>query len=112
MAGPAGEYERGRVDATLTEHASHLAKINGSIERFADEVRELTLGIQRLADAADADRTTALATAAALKAAEEARRMKSEEGWTPFQRGLAVLAVLLTAAGVVYAIISAARGIR
>lgn len=102
-----GEYERGRVDATLTEHALHLAKINGSIERFAGEVHLLTLGIQRLADAADADRSTVKVTAEALEKAETARRDKSEQGWTPFQRGLAIIGGLAAIVGAIYVILAA-----
>lgn len=102
-----GEYERGRVDATLTEHALHLAKINGSIDRFAEEVHELTLGIQRLADAASADRSTVKVTAEALEKAETARRDKSEQGWTPFQRGLAIIGGLAAIVGAIYVILAA-----
>jgi hypothetical protein len=87
-------YERGRVDATLSEHGTHLAKINGSIDRFADEVVKLTLEIQRLADSAEADRKTVLTTAKALKDADDARRDKGQQHWTPVQRLLAVLAGL------------------
>lgn len=106
MTGPGG-YEQGRVDATLIEHAQHLAKINGSIERFASEVHGLMLAIQRLADAADADRSTVKVTAEALEKAETARRDKSEQGWTPFQRGLAVLGALVAVVGTIYAILAA-----
>ncbi len=102
----AGDYERGRVDQTLSEHASHLARINGSIDRFADEVHELTLGIQRLADAADADRSTVKVTAEALEKAETARRDKSEQGWTPFQRGFAVIGGLAAVIGTVIAVLA------
>jgi hypothetical protein len=97
-----GDYDRGRIDATLGEHAQHLGKINGNIERFAGEIHELVLAVQRLADAADADRSTVKVTAAALKDAEDARRDKSEAGWTPFQRVLAVLMFLAAVAAIVY----------
>ena len=106
--GAAGrDYERGRVDQTLSEHATHLARINGSIDRFADEVHELTLGIQRLADAADADRSTVKVTAQALEKAEQARWDKSEQGWTPFQRGLAIIGGLAAIIGAIYLILTA-----
>jgi uncharacterized alpha-E superfamily protein len=101
-----GEYRRGMVDQTLSEHAQHLAKINGSIDRFADEVGQLTLAIQRLADAADADRSTVKVTAEALEKAEQARRDKSEQGWTPLQRGLAVIGGLAAVIGAVIAVLA------
>lgn len=99
------DYERGRVDAELAEHAQHLKQINGSIGRFADNLHDLVLAIQRLADAAEADRSTVKTTASALREAEEARRDKSAAGWTPVQRLLAVvagLAALATVAGIVW----------
>ncbi len=117
MSGPGGDYERGRVDAELAEHASHLATINGSIERFATVLADLTLAtnksmselilaIQRLADAADADRSTVKVTAEALEKAEVARRDRSEQGWTPFQRGLAVIGGLAAVAGAILAVLA------
>lgn len=99
------EYNRGRLDQEVSEHAVHLGRINGSIERFADELAKLVLAIQRLADAADADRSTVKVTASALKDAEEARRDKSAAGWTPFQRILAVVSVLVAVAGILWAIL-------
>ena len=103
-------YERGRVDQTLTDHGIHLAKINGSIDRFADEVHDLTLVIQRLADAAAADRDTALATARALKDAEESRWEKSRHGWTPVQRLMAFVTALSAVVGTVYLLVYHTRG--
>lgn len=100
------EYNRGKVDAQLAEHSQHLAKINGSMERVADELHAMTMQVQRLADAADADRATVIVTAQALEKAEAARRVKSEQGWTPFQRVLAVLGVLVALAGTVVAFIA------
>jgi DNA-binding IclR family transcriptional regulator len=100
MAPEDAEYQRGRVDAELAEHANHLGRINGSIDRFAGELHNLVLAIQRLADAADADRSTVKTTAAALKEAEDARRDKSDAGWTPVQRLLALLAGLAAVATV------------
>lgn len=113
------EYNRGKVDATLSEHAQHLVKINGSIDRFAGVVAELTLAtkgslaeltlaIQRLTDAADADRATVITTAKALEKAEAARRAKSAQGWTPFQRGLAVIGGLAAIAGIILTVLALA----
>jgi hypothetical protein len=90
----AGEYQRGRVDATLDEHAAHLGKINGSIERFADEVGKMTLAVQRLADEAAADRQLA----DAVRAARIAR-------WTPVDRLIAVVVGLAAVAAVVVSVV-------
>jgi vacuolar-type H+-ATPase subunit I/STV1 len=106
MGAGTGEYERGRVDAILDEHTKHLLRINGSVERTADELHELTLAIQRLADAADADRSTVKVTAEALKEAEAARRDKSASGWTPFQRGLALLAGIGVIATIIFEVVA------
>jgi hypothetical protein len=91
------EYERGlaagQVLSRLDSHDDHLAKINGSMGRVADELeklrqlnQDLLMGIQRLGDAADSDRATVVTTATALEKAESARRDKSVSRWTPFER--------------------------
>ena len=95
--------EAGRVDATLEDHSAHLSQINGSIDRFTNEVAALTLQIQRLGDAANADRQTVKVTAAALKDADDARRDKGTQRWTPWQRLIAVVAAV---AGAVFALIA------
>jgi hypothetical protein len=100
--GSSSEYDRGRVDATLTEHGQHLAKINGSMEKVSRELHDLNLGIQRLADAADADRSTVKVTAEALKNAEQARRDKSETSWSPLQRIGAAVAILASLGAIIY----------
>lgn len=101
------EFRRGRAqgqtDATLTEHSAHLARINGSMERVAGEIHELVLGVQRLADAADADRKTAISLAAALEKADAARRISSETHWSPMARTLTVIVAVAVVAGVVIA---------
>jgi hypothetical protein len=95
------EYYRGKVDATLTEHGKHFDRINGSIERSAEALIELRMVVQRLADSAESDRATARVTAIALKEADEARRLRSEEGWTQFQRALVVVGALVALASIV-----------
>src|SRR5450755_4998150 len=103
------EYQRGRVDAILSNHDKHLDKINGSVEalavnmeKMASNTQALTMTVQRLADAADADRKTVKVTAEALKQAEEARRDKSEKHWTPFQRIIFVIGGLAGIEGIIY----------
>ncbi len=46
-------------------------------------------------------------TAQALEKAETARRDKSEQGWTPFQRGLAIIGGLAAIIGAIYLILTA-----
>jgi hypothetical protein len=95
------EYYRGKVDATLTEHGKHFDRINGSIERSVSELIELRIVVQRLADAADADRATAKTLAIALKEADDVRRLRSEEGWTPLQRAAVVIGALVALASII-----------
>ena len=99
-------FAAGEIAAKLKEHDSHLTKINGSMERVADTLQALTLAVQRLGDQAEADRRTVITTAAALKAAEEARLATSEKHWTPWQRAFAAIGALvaLVTAGVLIAV--------
>jgi hypothetical protein len=113
MADEPSEYERGvaagQVLSRLDSHDQHLSKINGSMTDVASELKalntanqDLLLAVQRLADAANADRATVITTAAALEKAEAARRTKNETHWTPFARMIAVImaaAALLAAVG-------------
>ena len=88
-------YDRGvaagEIAQRLAGHDQHFATINGSMARLADEMHDLVLQVQRLGDAAESDRSTVKTTALALKEAEDARRDKSTQHWTPFQRGIAAI---------------------
>jgi len=48
------EYNRGvdagKIDARLAGHDQHFAKINGSIEKMANEMHNLVLAVQQLKD--------------------------------------------------------------
>lgn len=105
MAGSDDAYERGHIAgeiaARLQDHDRHFAAINGSIARFAAAQEQLVLQIQRLADAADADRVTAVKTAAALKEADEARREQADYRWSPLARLAAAAAVIATVTTIV-----------
>jgi acetoin utilization deacetylase AcuC-like enzyme len=93
---PTDEYDRGKADggieARLAGHDRHFDAINGSLAKLAQEMHLQTLAVQRLGDQADAAAKTVLATASALKAAEEARRAQTEQRWSPIQKLLAVVA--------------------
>lgn len=98
-------YERGHrqgsIDALLTEHGLHLSSINGSMDKTADKIGDLVQALNEVAgtqraiiDRLDAAEATRIATAAALKEQEEARRDKSADAWTPLQRTIAVIGVI------------------
>lgn len=95
------------MEERLAGHDRHFEKINGSMEKVAKNLADLNLGIQRLVDSGEADRATVLTTAAALKAADDARRDKGEARWTPFQRASAIILTLVAVLGVIVAVLAA-----
>jgi hypothetical protein len=99
VAQPDDAYDRGHIAgeiaARLADHDRHFAAINGSLADVAREMHDLTLAVQRLGDQAVARDATVITTAAALKDAEDARRSKGEQSWTPFARLIAVLGGLV-----------------
>jgi hypothetical protein len=94
-------HTAGGIDARLAGHDQHFARINGSLADIAREMQGVKLALQRLADGADADRNTALATAAALKTADEVRRAQATDRWSPWQKAVALLAALAAIASIV-----------
>ena len=98
-------YDRGvtagEISARLSGHDEHLAAINGSLERVADELHGLKLAVQRLADQAVARDATVVTTAKALKDAEDARRNTAEQRWSPVAKVFAALGALAAIAAVV-----------
>jgi hypothetical protein len=100
-------YQQGRIDQRLDNHDKHFEQINGSMQKVATNLAELNLGIQRLIDSSAADRATVLTTAKALKDAEEARRDKGEQSWSPVQRLIAITVALAAIAGVIITLIQA-----
>jgi hypothetical protein len=95
----------GAIDARLAGHDRHFHDINGQLARIADEMRETRLAVQRLADAATADRSTAVTTAAALKDADAARRAKSETAWSPLARLSLAVGVVATVVTLAYLVL-------
>src|ERR1035437_2453338 len=83
-------YDRGHIageiSQRLSQHDDHLVAINGSVGDTAKALDRLTMTVQRLADAADADRAKAVALAVGLREADEARQQKSGERWSPLTR--------------------------
>jgi hypothetical protein len=87
-------HEAGQIDARLAGHDRHFEAINGQLGRVADELAGIRMAVQRLGDQAVARDATVVTTAAALKDAEEARRDKTEQSWSPLTRIVAVLSGL------------------
>ena len=103
------EFDRGHaaggIEARLAGHDKHFAAINGSLGDIAKELNKMTLAVQRLGDQADANAKTVVSTASALKAAEDARRAKAVQAWSPVQKILAVIAAVATVTSLVLAVI-------
>lgn len=98
-------YERGvtagEIAARLAGHDRHFASINGSLAQIADEMHALNMGVQRLADQAEAAAKTVVTTASALKDAQEARRDKATQTWSPMAKLATVLGSLSALAAVI-----------
>jgi hypothetical protein len=97
---PNADYARGHLDgevkARLDGHDTHLAAINGSIDRMVAGMEGLKVAVTRLGDQAIARDLTVVTTAAALEKADTARRAAAEQGWSPITKGLAILTGLST----------------
>jgi hypothetical protein len=82
-------YDRGKIDGVLAakvaEQGAHLNRINGSMEKVATSLADLVLGVHSLEQ-----------QMAALKDAEDARRMADETKWAPWAR-IAAIVVAATA---------------
>lgn len=91
----------GKVDARLEGHDAHFAAINGSLAKLAAEMANVSTGVQRLEDRFAASEKTVITTAAALKDADNARRDKETQGWSPLARWATGITVLTAAVGFV-----------
>lgn len=103
--------------------AVQLTRMEGKLDRVADRVDDLRTRVdvhdgeltflksttQRLDEQATARDAKAVALAAALKEAEETRRQKSEQSWSPWQKLLAGLGTLATVGAFVVALYLAAK---
>jgi hypothetical protein len=81
--------------------------INGSLEKIANELRDLNLAMQRLGDQAVSRDDALITTAAALKDAEAIRRRRVEQHWSPLTRVSVALSAVAAAAAIWFAIYSA-----
>lgn len=82
----------------ITMVTARQDKTEDRVEKHADLFVVHAGHIQRLTEQAVARDATAIALATALKDAEETRRTKTEEKWSPFQKivtGLGGVAVII-----------------
>jgi hypothetical protein len=86
----------GEIAARLANHDIHFASINGHVGDLVGEIHGMRLDIQRLADHAEASAKTVLATAEALRTADDTRSTSSNRSWTPWFRAFAVLSAMAT----------------
>ena len=101
------EYQRGQKDgeiagqinARLADHDRHFAAINGSVAKVAQELHGLNLAVQRLADSNIARDERVLATASALKDADDTRRAQITDRWSPWEKGIALVVAVTAVAG-------------
>jgi len=119
MTGP-GEpdaYQRGvkagKIDEELAGHGRRLDKINGSMERIADRLGSIdarfsaiSMALQQIKDQMAANDVTVEATAKALESAAKAQRQATEKRWQPWQKTLALTAVLVAIVGLAFAILT------
>jgi hypothetical protein len=89
----------GRIDERLAGHDKHFEKINGNLGELVVGLEGVRLAVQRLADQAVSRDATVVTTAAALKDAEDARRLRTDQKWTPVQRFIAVVGTLVALVG-------------
>jgi len=108
-------YERGKVAgelaAKVAEKGQHLDKINGSMEKVATALANLVIGVKGIEQQMAADKETRVATAQALKDAEDARRhleddrrTEDDQKWSPLARVVLLVSALSGLAGLIYLI--------
>lgn len=94
------DYKRGKLDATVAEHAKHLDKINGSLETIARQMKDISDGMLRAAEKASGRDAIAVNTAQVVKDTRQAAIDKSEAGWKPWQRIFAAIVGIAALIGI------------
>lgn len=92
------EVQLARMEGVLNLVADRVSGLSGRVDKHEVEIRDLQTETQALAGEAKAEAVKAIALAAALKEADEARRQKSELSWTPFAK---TMTLVVTFVGVV-----------
>jgi hypothetical protein len=93
-----------RMEGVLNLVAERVSNTMKVVEQHSEDIGVLKSTTQRLTDQAVARDATAIALAAALKEAEETRRTKAEQSWSPITRLFAVLTAIATIVGVYFAV--------
>ena len=98
-----------RMEGVLNLVLERVVNVNARVDKHEreivehrDDINELKSLTQTLQEGADADKKTAVALALALKEADETRRTKSEQSWSPITRLFAVLTTVATLLGVYF----------
>jgi hypothetical protein len=100
-----------------------LARMEGKLDRINDRLLELVPRVGKLEDRvkaleditlilaknAEAEEAKKIATALALKEADDLRRNQSEKTWTPIQRFMGVLATIAAVASLAIYLYSVVR---
>ena len=94
-----------RIEGVLNLVAYRMDDIASTVKEHGEEISALKMFTQRLSDDAKASRETALSLAKALKEADEARRDKSEQSWTPFQRSIAIISAVTAVTAIVISLL-------
>lgn len=84
-----------RLEQNLTNQVARINKMDVDMRTFAVTVERHALALQRLELDATAAKATVEVTAKALREAEEARRDKTEQSWSPVARLNLVLGVFV-----------------
>lgn len=102
MTGEPSAVQLTRMEGVLNVIAERLATLGGRVDvhdRELDVVKNDVAGLksetQTLRESATAEREKAVALALALEKAEFARRTKSEQAWSPFQKGTLLIGGLV-----------------
>ena len=90
-----------RMEGVLNLVLERVVNVNARVDKHEreiienrDDISDLKAMTQTLKEGADADKKTAVALALALKEADETRRTKSEQSWSPVTRLFAVLTTI------------------
>lgn len=84
-----------RMEGILTLIMYKVDALVPRVDRHEQEITDLHMSVQRLADEARATTATAVVTAAALKDAKEAETAQSDRRWSPYARMFAGITVVV-----------------
>ncbi len=89
-----------RIEGTLNLVADRVSGLMTRVDRHDSEIGILKSQSQTLREQAVARDATAVALATALKDADESRRNKDSQTWSPFAKTITVIVALAGIAGV------------